>query len=162
MSLSFELPRRVCCAALLVAEGTRCLPSLAIVSVRRRTPGSDYPRRGPFNPWAERPSASVTRSQRLRLLGRLRGRLAGAVHRRLDRIQEGRAHACLLELSNRADRRSARGGDRLAELDRVELLVPEKLCGADHRLHHEWRRNLAAKPEEDPRLDHRLGEQREV
>ena len=41
------------------------------------------------------------------------------LHRGLDRVQERGPHACPLELADRPDRRPARRGDLLAQLDRV-------------------------------------------
>ena len=90
------------------------------------------------------------------------GKLARALHRRLDRVQERRPDAGALELADRVDRRPARRGDGLAELDRVDVLVAEELRRAEHRLDDELGRHLAREPEQDAGLDHRLGEQREV
>ena len=73
------------------------------------------------------------------------------LHRCLDRVQERGAHACLLELADRANRRAARRGDRLAQLDRMHLLVAQQLRRAEHRLDDELRRDLAREPEQDAR-----------
>src|ERR1700761_2289769 len=51
--------------------------------------------------------------------------LACPVHRGLNRVQERGADAGLLELADRGDRRAARRGDRLAQLDRVHALIAE-------------------------------------
>src|SRR5580765_5679676 len=61
--------------------------------------------------------------------------LARSRHCRLDRVQERGAHAGLFELADRGDRCPARGGDRFAQLDRMDLLVTQLLGGAEHRLH---------------------------
>ena len=53
-------------------------------------------------------------------------------------------------------------GHRLAELDRVHVLVAQELRRAEHRLDDELRRDLAGEAEQNAGLDHRLGEQREV
>ena len=44
----------------------------------------------------------------------------------------------------------------------MHLLVPQKLRGAEHRLDDEVGGDLAREPEQDPRLDHRLRQEREV
>src|SRR5262249_25899872 len=55
------------------------------------------------------------------------GELLRALHRSLDRVEERRAHAGLLELADRGDRRPARRRDGLPQLDRVHSLVAELL-----------------------------------
>ena len=92
-------------------------------------------------------SASTLRDDRARARRRRRCRLDAhssprasslrALHRRLDRVQERGADARLLELADRGDRRPARRGHRLAQLDRVHPLVAQQLRRAEHRLHDE-------------------------
>src|SRR5438874_9851788 len=88
--------------------------------------------------------STTRRSTALRATGR---QLLRALHRRLDRVEEGGANACPLELPDRADRRAAGGGDHLAELHRMHLLVAQELRRPEHRLDDELRRDLAAEPE---------------
>src|SRR5690606_35943696 len=52
----------------------------------------------------------------------------------LDRVQEGGADPLLLEDPDRGDRRPARRGHRLPELDGVPSGVAEHLGAAEHRL----------------------------
>ena len=121
--------------------------------------------REPFGDDARRASASSATTismSRPWPPAQLSRQLARAVHRRLDRVEESGADAGLLELADGGDRRSARRGHRLAQLDGVHALVAQLLRGAEHRLHDERRRDLARDAEQDARLDHRLGEQREV
>src|SRR4051794_11422481 len=80
----------------------------------------------------------------------------------VDRIQEGRAHAGLFEVSDRLDRRSARRGHHLTKLDGVLAGVAQHLGRPEHRLDDQLGRDVARQPEQDARLDHRLGQQEEV
>ena len=86
----------------------------------------------------------------------------GALGRGGDRVQERRADAGALELADRPGRRPAGRRHCFPELDRVHLLVPKEPRAAEHRLHDELRRDVAGEAEQQPRLDHRLGEEREV
>ncbi|OLE30223.1 MAG: hypothetical protein AUG43_03985 [Actinobacteria bacterium 13_1_20CM_3_68_10] len=68
----------------------------------------------------------------------------------------------MLQLAHRPDRRAAGRGDPFAELDGMHLLVAEQLRASEHCLDDELCRDLAPEPEQDARLDHRLGQEREV
>src|SRR6202167_1855978 len=83
------------------------------------------------------------------------GELFASLHRGIDRGHEFGSHPCLLELPDRADRRPARRGDHLAQLDRVDVLVAQELRGAEHRLDDEPRPGLPRLAVQDARLAHR-------
>ena len=115
---------------------------------------------------AHRHRSSVGRSV-LRGLSRPRPRRRPARARRcgcgrVDRVQERRAHAGLLEMTDRGDRGATRRRHHLAKLDRVLARVAQHLRGAEHRLDDQLGRHVAREPEQDAGLDHRLGEQEEV
>jgi hypothetical protein len=88
--------------------------------------------------------------------------LAGAEHRRLDRVQERGADARDLELADRGGGRASGRCHHLPQLDRVHAQVAHLLRRPQHGLHDELRRDLAGEPEQQPRLDHRLRQKREV
>ena len=105
-------------------------------------------------------------SCRVSLARRLRRRPAPAralrLRRGVDRVQERRAHARLLEMADRLDRRAAGRRHHLAELHRVLAGVAQHLRRTEHRLDDQLGRDVAREPQQDARLDHRLGEQEEV